>query len=73
VVVDTAVSVSATPPAAAKAQAEDEADLGAAWREGAEAKLRRTKVDRLLIAETLREAIRVVESILIHYLMDDGR
>jgi hypothetical protein len=69
VVVDTAVNVSATPPAAANAQA-DEAVLGA-WRE-AETKLRRTRVARLMAA-ALREAIRVVESILIHYLMDDGR
>jgi hypothetical protein len=68
-VVDTAVNVSATPPAAANAQA-DEAVLGD-WRE-AEAKLRRIKADRLT-AVTLREAIRVVESILIHYLMNDGR
>jgi hypothetical protein len=58
----TAVIVSATPPAAAKAQA-DEAVLGT-WRE-AEAKVRRIRVARLTAA-TLREAIRVEESILIH-------
>lgn len=60
---DAAVNVSATPPAAANAQA-DEAVLGA-WRD-AETKLRRTRVDRLT-AVTLREAIRVAESILIDY------
>jgi hypothetical protein len=58
----TAVIVSATPPAAGKAQA-DEAVLGT-WRE-AEAKVRRIRVARLTAA-TLREAIRVEESILIH-------
>jgi hypothetical protein len=61
-VVVTAVNVSATPPAAANAQA-DEAVRGA-WRE-AETKLRRTRVARLT-AVTLRETIREVESILIH-------
>jgi hypothetical protein len=65
VVVDTAVNVSATPPAAANCNVQaDEAVLGA-WRE-AETKLRRTRVARLTAA-ALREAIRVAEIILMSY------
>jgi hypothetical protein len=65
-VVETAVS--ATAPAAASAQ-DVEAVLGA-WRE-AETKPRRIKVARLA-AIALREAIRVVESILMVDGIDDN-